>query len=249
MNRGAVGIAAQHNVFHSLRWHDQSTRVNDTRFLLFPNQFRYRRKSPIEPAIPFHGSFGSNPSSKINVRHISHHIYVIDGKDFIVPQRPEIRTFRNIVGQHDSILRIMFENLKRGSEFELAGEFGVLALTEVDDLPRRDWRPYQTKFKWFSARPFVDQHVADSSAAAQRDRFTKASVRSGIKDHSGRYSSTSAVMSSRITPPSVNRSTASSRAVCMPTASFLALSRKQRRRRSVSKNWPLASSASVRPSL
>ena len=40
-----------------------------------------------------------------------------------------------------------------------------------------------------------------------------------IEDHSGKYSSTSAVMSSRITPPSVNRSTASSRAVCMPIAS------------------------------
>src|ERR1700722_2076547 len=140
--------------------------MKDARFLFFPNQFRYRRKGPMQPAIPFHGGFRSNPSPKINVRDISDHIYVIDGKDFIVPQRPEIRTLRNIVGQDNGLLRIMLENLKRGCAFKLAGEFGVLAFTEMDDPSRLDLRSYQTKFKWFRARPFVDQHVADSRATA-----------------------------------------------------------------------------------
>ena len=171
------------------------------------------------------------------------------------PSRAKSGPSETIVRQHHDIRRIMTKNLARRGSFELAAESGIGTLAEFHQFPAPRCAIPQDRWcdgaqlKWPCALPFFDEMFEDRGSAPQRDGFGGESAMRGSVQDDYEYSSTSAVMSSRTTPPSTNASRVVSSTLCSSAAPSLAFSRRHVRSLSVSKNAPSAFSASVNPSL
>src|SRR5579863_395680 len=230
--------------------------------LLRPHKARHFGEQRAQPGIPAHGRFRTNPPAKVYRGDVAHNVDMINGVDAVAARGEllEVRPLRNIVSDHHSLRRIVTQDFFRGGPLKIAGEAGVSAFSESNQIPARGSRGAenrgrdQTEGERTRAAPLIDQVVAHGCASAQRHGLAReSSMRRDVENlnaHSGgAYSSTRMVTSSRITPPSLKRSRAASSAECSPAALSRKCSRAQVRRPSVPKNSPSPFSVSVRPSL